>query len=143
MARVGTNDVIGGGGLHHIAMNARDFDGTVRFYTEGLGFRAAYAWGTLSAESDSRAVMLDMGDGNYLEVFSSQASHAGNGAILHFALRSLDAEAAYHRALAAGAVSQVEPKTVAVPGQPPRDFRIAFVRGPEGETIEFFQNDAL
>ena len=43
-----------------------DFDATMRFYTEGFGFRPAVRWG----EGDGRAVLLDTGDGNYLEVFA-------------------------------------------------------------------------
>ena len=35
----GKNSIIPGCGYHHVAIRAADFDGTLRFYTEGLGFR--------------------------------------------------------------------------------------------------------
>jgi glyoxylase I family protein len=65
------------------------------------------------------------------------------GAVLHFALRTSNTDEALERARAAGAVVTVEPKTVSVQGDRPLDFRIAFVRGLNGEIIEFFQNDEL
>jgi len=60
------NAVIPGCGYHHVAIRAADFEGAVRFYTEGLGFRLAVRWG----EGDGRAALLDGGDGNYMEVFA-------------------------------------------------------------------------
>jgi len=130
-------------GFHHVALRVADFEATLRFYQDGLGFVRAYGWG----EGDSRAAMLDTGDGNYLEVFAGGKNAPGaelpEGALLHFALRTADVDGAYARALAAGARSQVEPKDVTLPGDPPVPVRLAFVKGLDGEVIEFFQNDAL
>jgi len=134
----GKNATIGGGGFHHVAIRARDFDATVRFYTEGLGLRERIAWG----EGEKRAIMLDTGDGNYLEVFAGgQEGPRPEGAILHFALRTDDCDAAIARARAAGATVTMEPKDVDIPSAPsPTPVRIAFCKGPDGEVIEFFQN---
>jgi len=66
----GYNEKIGGGGFHHVALKARDFDKSVKFYTEGLGFKQVLAWG----EGDNRAVMLDTGEGNYMEIFAGGSS---------------------------------------------------------------------
>lgn len=130
-------------GFHHIALRAYDFEETLRFYQDGLGFARTYSWG----EGDGRAAMLDTGDGNYLEVFAggkrTTAEEPSEGALLHFALRTSDVDRDYARALAAGARSQVEPKDVTLPGDSPVPVRLAFVRGLDGEVIEFFQNDAL
>ena len=130
-------------GLHHIALRVRDFDATLRFYQDGVGFVRRFGWG----EGDSRAAMLDTGDGNYLEVFAGSTRPAGEdapeGALLHLALRTPDVDAAYARALAAGARSQIAPKDVTLPGDYPVPVRLAFVIGPDGEVIEFFQNDVL
>jgi len=130
-------------GFHHVALRASDFEATLRFYQDGLGFVRAYGWG----EGDGRAAMLDTGDGNYLEVFAGGKYAPGTeppeGALLHFALRTSDVDGAYARALAAGARSQVEPQDVTIAGDPPMLVRLAFVRGLDGEVIEFFQNDAL
>lgn len=135
----GTNAVLGGGGFHHIAMRAHDFDASVKFYTEALGFKEKIAWG----EGDGRAVMLDTGDGNYLEIFAGgTADPKPEGAILHFALRTADTDAAIERARAAGAEVTVEPKDVDIQSRPrSTPVRLAFCKGPDGEIIEFFQND--
>ena len=34
----GNNASIGGGGFHHVAIRAHDFDASVKFYSEALGF---------------------------------------------------------------------------------------------------------
>ena len=129
---------IGGGGFHHIAIRARDYDVTYRFYVEGLGFREKIRWG----EGDKRCCMLDMGDGNYIEIFSGRKEDKPEGAILHYALRTTDCDAAVEAARAAGAKITHEAKTIVSPTTPgPTTIRLAFCKGPDGEIIEFFQNE--
>ena len=125
-------------GFHHVAIRARDFDASVRFYQEGLGFTEQLAWG----EGNERAVMLDSGDGSCLEIFAGgSADPKPEGAILHFALRADNCDRAFQRAVAAGAVPTMEPADIPVPSRPrPVTVRIAFCKGPDGETIEFFQD---
>jgi glyoxylase I family protein len=136
----GKNRTIGGGGFHHVAIRAHDFDASVHFYTEALGFVEKIRWG----EGPKRAIMLDAGDGNYLEIFANAApGPKPEGAILHFALRTTNTDAAIERARAAGAEVTVEPKDVHLQCTPgPTSIRLAFCKGPDGEIIEFFQNDA-
>lgn len=138
----GKNSILGGGGFHHVAIRARDFDKSVHFYTHALGFSIKVAWG----EKPKRAAMLDTGDGNYLEIFErpEQAPPSDEGIILHFAIRTGDTDAATARAQAAGAVVTVAPKHVDIPitNIPgPLPVRLSFIKGPDGEVIEFFQND--
>ena len=135
----GNNEAIGGGGFHHLAMRVADFDAAVEFYTEGLGFTEKVTWG----EGDGRAIMLDTGDGNYLELFAGGSSEPGpEGGVLHFALRTRDCDTAIERARAAGAEVTVEPKDVDIPTKPdPLPVRIAFCKAPDGAVIEFFQNE--
>src|SRR5437763_11602758 len=139
----GTNKTLGGGGFHHVAIRARDFDASVRFYTEALGFVEKIRWGGADGK---KAIMLDVGDGNYLEIFShrteSLASDTPEPPILHFAIRTTDTDAAIARARAAGAVVTIEPKNVDIPSTPQvTPVRLAFCKGPDGELIEFFQNE--
>ncbi len=124
-------------GFHHVAFRAPQFDATVAFYTQGLGCREALAWG----EAPGRAVMLDVGDGAFLELFEGGADGAKpEGALLHFALKTDDCDASYQRALAAGATGTVAPQNVSVASTPrPFAVRLAFCTGLAGETIEFFQ----
>jgi glyoxylase I family protein len=134
----GRNQVIGGGGFHHVAIRASDFDATLDFYKNALGFTEKIAWG----EGDGRAVMLDGGDGNYLEVFAGGSNEPKpEGSILHFALRTDDCDAALERARTAGADVTMEPKDIDIQSLPTiTPVRIAFCKGPDGEVIEFFQN---
>ena len=130
-----------GPGFHHVAIRATDFEATVKFYEEGLGLVRHFGWG----EGDSRAALMDVGDGNYIEIFAGRGEgEIPEGGLLHYALRTSELDAAYARAIAAGATPVIEPKDVS-PASADRliTFRVAFVRGLAGETIEFFQNDEL
>jgi glyoxylase I family protein len=139
-AMAGSNSVLGGGGFHHVAIKVRDFDAAWRFYTEALGLRPKVEWRI--GQTTNRAVMLDTGDGNYLEVFEApDFAPAPNGAIIHFALRCADVDAAVERCRAAGARVTTEPKDVTIPSTPPTPVRLAFVEAPEGVVIEFFANE--
>ena len=134
----GSNRTIGGGGFHHLSMKVYDFDATYRFYTEGLGFKDTLAWG----EGERRTVLLDTGDGNYLEMSGGGSpTTRSEGVVAHFALRTDDCDRALQMARSAGAEVTVEPKSVDIPSEPPLPVRIAFCKGPSGELIEFFQND--
>ncbi len=135
----GSNSAIGGGGFHHVAIRAHDFDASVKFYTEALGFTEKIAWG----EDRGRAVMLDTGDGNYLEVFANgEEGSKPEGAIIHFAIRTSDVDSAIARARGAGAEVTVEPKDIEIKSRPQHmPVRLAFFKGPDGEIIELFDNE--
>jgi len=135
-----TNAVLGGGGFHHVAIRARDFEASVRFYTQALGFKEKINWG----EGDSRAIMLDTGDGNYLEIFAGGTNEPKpEGAILHFAIRTTNCDTATQRAIEAGATVTMQPKDINIQSRPgPTPVRISFVKGPDGEVIEFLQNES-
>ena len=124
-------------GFHHVAIRVKDFDGTVRFYKQGLGLKERLAWG----EGDGRAIMLDAGNDNCIEVFAGGKPTPVEGNIVHFALSTDDCDSALKRAQAAGATVTLEPKTVKIAAATgPVSVRIAFVRAPGGEVIEFFQD---
>lgn len=140
-------------GFHHVAIRAVDFDETIRFYTEGLGFRVHFPF-AVPGRID-RAAFLDAGDGRFVEVFGQGSAvqaegrrrlpdeERTEGAVLHFCLRVADTDASYARALAAGAISRVEPGTRRLGEDPLVDVRIAFVTGPNGEVIEFMQSEQI
>jgi len=126
-------------GFHHVAFRVKDFDETVRFYKDGLGLKERLAWG----EGEGRGIMLDAGNDNCVEIFAGGKSAPVEGTITHFALRTADCDAALKRAQAAGATVTVEPKSVKIPARTgPFSIRIAFVRSPGGELVEFFQEMA-
>ena len=123
-------------GFHHVAIRVKDFDATVRFYKEGLGLKERLAWG----EGPKRAMMLDAGNGDCIEVFGNGSDSPGDGTIVHISLRTDDCEAVLQRAAAAGATITVSAKNVEIPAKTgPTPVRIAFCKAPGGEVIEFFQ----
>lgn len=134
-----SNPILGGGGFHHVCVKTRDWDATMRFYKDTLGFTEKIAW----REAPQRAVMLDAGDGNYLEVFEDLAyTAAPQGIVYHFALRTTRLDDVAARVRAAGAKITVEPRDVTIPttNTGPVPVRIFFCEGPNGESIEFLQN---
>jgi glyoxylase I family protein len=134
------NPILGGGGLHHICIKTRDWDATMRFYKETLGCTDKITW----REAPQRAVMMDAGDGNYVEVFEDLAyTGATNGALYHFAFRTTRLDEVAARVKAAGFKITVEPRDVSIPttnGAGPVPVRIFFCEGPNGESVEFLQN---
>jgi len=123
--------------LHHVSITVKDFDATVDLYTQGFGFKKGVTWARGGGE---RAIMLNMGDGAFLEVFSGRTdTPQPDGIFAHIALSSDDCDADFQRALAAGAGVETEPMNVSLPGNPPIPVRIAFCKGLDGELIEIFQ----
>lgn len=139
MAHTGTNSVVRGCGFHHIAIRTGDWNKSLRFWTQGLGFTPKIEWG----EAPSRACMLDTGDGNYLEIFERPSTPAPTSGeepiILHFAFRADDCEQAVEKARAAGGEVTLEPKFPDVFDAIGIKAKIAFIKGPDGEICEFFE----
>jgi len=134
-----TNPVLNAAGIHHVALRTADFDRSVAFYADTLGCAPKMQWG----DPGSRAVMLDVGDGNYVEVFErDEPDSVGSEArLLHFCLRCDNLDAVVERVRAAGCIITVEPKDVPVTnlvpgGTSPVTLRLAFFEGPDGEIIE-------
>ena len=122
-------------GIHHLALTTRRYDETERFYVEGLGLPVASRWKT----KNGRAMMIDLGNRNYLEVFEESRDVGRRSAIVHFALRCGSCDEAVTVARAAGADIMSEAHDFYVPSELPFTCRIAFCRGPNGEEIEFYQ----
>ena len=123
-------------GIHHLALSAVDYDKTMKFYTEGLGFEVVAEWG----EGTGRAALLDIGNGSHFEIFGNgNANEQKDPKFVHFAFATTNPDLAYENAMAAGAVSQMAPQSLEIPATPPIPVRIAFVRGPDGEVLEFFK----
>jgi glyoxylase I family protein len=128
-------------GFHHTAIRSANFDASVRFYHEVLGMKTKITWG----KDHDRAVMLDAGDGNYVEIFARASAFPHvEGTILHFALRTDDCTAMLEKVRAAGCEITMEPKEVTIDSSlGPVLVKIAFFKGPDGEVIELFENEVL
>lgn len=128
------------GTLHHIAIQARDYETSVHFYKEILGLQKV-----ASVKFPSRdGMFLDLGNGSLIELFSP--NHDGSFELLdanpeklvlwHFALAVDDVQAATERCREAGYKIKVEPKTITF--EDGFHATLSFVWGPNGEEIEFF-----
>ena len=130
------NEIIKGMGFHHIALEAADFEKSLVFY-KALGMVEIARWGT----PEKTIAMLDIGDGGRIELFSDGGEKfSETGKWIHFALSVDDVDSAYETALLAGAEPMMPPKTVPLDSKPEKmTIRIAFVKGPDKEQLEFFK----
>ncbi len=124
-------------GFHHIALRVKDFEQERKFFEEGLGLTPYAAWGS----GDKRALLMELGNGGMAELFAggSEETEKGNRYI-HFAFSVDDVEAAFARAIAAGASEISAPKIHAIPSAPVAlTLQCAFVRTPGGAEVEFIR----
>ena len=137
-----SNSIIKGLGYAHVAIASNDFEKSLAFY-KALGMTVYTEWG----EGDKHIALLDMGEGALLELFSKPALNTDKTAgledgapFMHFAFSAEDVDAAYHTALEAGATPLIAPKDAPLQSHPvPLTLRVAFVKGPCGEELEFFK----
>ena len=122
--------------VHHIALISDNFERSLEFYTK-LGLTPYLAWG----EGKGRIQLMDLGCGSYLEIFASgDGSARDKNRYAHLALGVDDVQAAFDKALAAGATVKMAPKVVPLDSIPRKaTFNCAFVYGPDGEELEFFK----
>ena len=130
------NAVIPNLGFHHIGLKCTDIEKSLAMY-QALGMKEVVRWG----EGSRLVVMLDIGDGGRIELFANGSEDfSANGKWIHFAMGVADVDAAYETALAAGFASKTAPKVVALSSLPqPMHINVAFVKGPDGEEVEFFR----
>ena len=133
------NRMIAGCGMHHVAIQARDWDASLKLYRDVLGMPVVAEFGT----PERKTVLLDMGDGSHVELFQPTAtspkpgSAAPNDPVTHVALATTDARAAIEHVRAAGYEVTLEPRDVEL-GSSLRA-TVAFFNGPSGESVELFQ----
>ncbi|MBZ0298085.1 MAG: VOC family protein, partial [Anaerolineae bacterium] len=98
------NQVIQGAGTHHIAVQTRDWDESLRFYRDLLGMTPVVEFGS----PERKIMLLDVGDGSHIEIFQPKGdtpapgSAAANDPVIHFALTTTDLPAALERVRADG-----------------------------------------
>ena len=132
------NSVIKGCGTHHIAVQTRDWDASLKLYRDVLGMTVVGEFG----EPERKIILLDTGDGSHIELFNplddtpAPGSPAANDPVIHFALATTDTHAAAEIVRQAGYEITVEPVDHDLNGL---EVTIAFFKGPNGEIIEFFQ----
>ena len=71
-----TNSIIPGCGMHHIAVQCRDMDESLKLYRDVLGMTVVAQFGS----SDRRILLLDIGDGSHMELFDPKPDTPKPGA---------------------------------------------------------------
>ncbi|MEE3257708.1 MAG: VOC family protein [Candidatus Latescibacterota bacterium] len=132
------NAIIAGCGMHHVAVQTRDWEASLRLYRDVLGMKIVAEFGS----PERQIMLLDTGDGSHVELFAPTAESPADGnespndPVTHFALAAADARAAAEHVRTAGYEITVEPKDVDLGSL---SVTTAFFKGPCGEVVEFFQ----
>lgn len=122
-------------GLHHVSIKTCEFDKTIEFYTKTLGFPIFKAYG----EGTGRCATLDTGNGTFMEIFANGTPDIKpEGSIHHFAFLVDDVDLVIKNISDAGGTVTVKPMDYTAQTTPPSQLRLGFVKGPNGELIEFF-----
>ena len=123
-------------GIHHISMKCgtkEEFERAMDFYLNVLGFSVVREW--------QEGVMIDSGSG-LIEIFRNGAGIKSKGAIRHVAYSTDNVDRIAAKVRAAGYEVFIEPNDIMIRSEPEFHARMAFCRGPLGEEIEFFQEQA-
>jgi len=121
-------------GFHHIGLIVEDVEKSLQFYTKGLGGNETFSFPM--GDSGKIIHLVDLGGNAVVEIIPrGQDGEEANARWAHIAVNTKDARAAYDLALKAGAVSLSAPKDMVLGTMPVCN---AFVKGPDGEQIEFF-----
>ena len=132
------NAIIAGCGTHHIAVQTRDWEASLRLYRDVLGMDIVAEFGS----DERKIILLDVGDGSHMELFApttespAEGTDSANDPVTHFALAVEDTRTATEHVRAAGYEITVEPKDLELGAM---KVTIAFFKGPCGEVLEFFQ----
>lgn len=146
--------------LHHVSLFVSNLEASVEFYTAGLGLTVREEFDDIIGVRPTHkfpfevaSVFLECGDGRYVELHpAGDAEMAEPGFPMnHLAFAVVDVDAAYERALDAGAVPfgfslpgedwNGAPLDVVMSGKNPEPMRMAFLKGPSSELIELYQEE--
>ncbi|MEK5408769.1 MULTISPECIES: VOC family protein [Paenibacillus] len=138
-------------GLAHVAIQARDHQATIAFYTEVLGFKRGHHWSLPSFRIQEASMLISPDQRTCLEIFDNDAvipaqgkkaaseQDIAHGALLHLAFYVDNVDEIYQKALVHGARTFVEPNQLTL-GEPPLVVTNALVHSPNGEVIEFIED---
>jgi glyoxylase I family protein len=132
------NSIIQGAGIHHVAIQTRDWEQSRHFYETLLGMTFL----TEVKLPDERFALFDVGNGSYVELFApnvntpTPGSAAANDPVTHFALTTSNLHEVLARVRAANYRITIEPFDLKIGAW---DTTVAFFEGPNGESIELFQ----
>ncbi|MDL2232415.1 VOC family protein [Ruminococcaceae bacterium OttesenSCG-928-L11] len=122
-------------GFHHIGLFVENADKSLAFYTEGLGGKLTFQFPM--GDTGKTIYLVDLGGNAVVEIIPrGNGEEQANAKWAHIAVNTDDADAAYAKAVQAGAKPKLEPQEAMLGTMRVRN---NFVFGPDGEEIEFFQ----
>ena len=127
-------------GIHHVCLRVPDLKKTSDFYIYALDAELVCEWG--SDGEEDHAYILELGSGDFLEIFGSKRHFEDVGRWQHVAVWTDNIEVSVKRALAYGGSIISEPKRSDIPTRDGSIVRMgyAFVKAPGGEVVEFIQD---
>lgn len=136
------NKILKGAFFHHIALRAKNYEASKKFYIDALGMTMKGEWG---ADGD-HGCMLCIGNGGIVELYEGGQEELPadferrSGCFFHLAIAVDDVDDAYRICLDAGAKAHIAPCDNTIGSVPPMPIRMAFIVGPSGELIELFKD---
>ena len=128
-------------GLHHIALRVEDIEKSIKFFSEILGFEEKLSFRHPWDREVKKIALLDTGDNSYIEIYSDSSKEIDQGSkYIHIAFRTENVDFLIKRLKKAEIRIIQEPRDVHLNSKPPTDIRVAFIEGPEGEILEFYQS---
>jgi catechol 2,3-dioxygenase-like lactoylglutathione lyase family enzyme len=141
-------------GVHHVGFSVADIERSVAFWEDLLGRRARFR-GRLDRPYLGQSVgypgvaieaaLIDLPGGGMLELLDYQVDRSPNAEAranpgnVHICLRVSDADAAWRRAVEAGARPSRAEGPVEVDAGPNRGARVAYFHDPDGISFEIYQ----
>lgn len=128
-------------GIHHVCLRVPDLHRTADFYRNAFDAELVAEWGTEGA--DDHAFILDLGTGDYLEIFGSNEPFS-LGKWQHVAIWTDDMETACERAVQNGARVSSRPAISHIPTRSGQivHMMFCFLEAPGGEVVELIQDVA-
>ncbi|MEK3720336.1 VOC family protein [Paenibacillus sp. FSL H8-0034] len=137
-------------GIAHVAIQAKNYQATILFYTEVLGFKVGHHWSLPSFQIKEASMLVSPDQRTCIEIFDNEAvipaqgkkatseAEIAHGALLHLAFYVDNVDDMYHKALTHGASTYIEPGQLSL-GEPPLVVKNAVIYSPNGEVIEFIE----
>lgn len=126
-------------GIHHVCLRVPNLHETAAFYQNAFDAELVAEWGTEG--KDDHAFILDLGTGDYLEIFGSNEPFS-LGKWQHVAIWTDDMDISYKRALQNGATVATSPAISHIPTRSGQivHMKFGFLNAPGGEVIELIQD---
>ena len=122
-------------GYHHIGLFVKDISKSLAFYRDGMGGKVTFSFPM--GDSGEIIYLVDIGGGAVVELIPKGYDQAEtNARFAHICIATDDCRAAHALALKAGATERSAPNDGNLGTM---SMCNSFVLGPDGESVEFFQ----